>query len=237
MVVYETRKKSSNSKFPRDIKPQNILIDETTAQLKICDFGSAKVLKENEPNIAYICSRFYRAPELILGNTRYDCSVDTWAVGCVFAELFLLRPIFMGETSLDQFAEIIRILGTPSPEQMEQLHPDFPRDIKKREPISLKRHLRRACSLAVRLLSKLLQYVPSKRIRCWDALAEPYFDELREPDAEQPNRQPLPPLFNFSPQELEQNPVLNQFLLPTEEAAGKRTRARPRRRSSRSRTS
>lgn len=53
----------------RDIKPHNILIDPKTNQLVICDFGSAKRLVEGEPNIAYICSRCYRAPELIFGAT------------------------------------------------------------------------------------------------------------------------------------------------------------------------
>lgn len=206
----------------RDIKPQNILIDQTTAQLKICDFGSAKKLKEGEPNIAYICSRFYRAPELILGNSLYDCSIDTWGIGCVFAELFLLRPIFVGETSLDQFTEIIRILGTPTPEEMEKLHPDFPKDVKKRDPVCLKRYLRRTCTKSISLLTKLLQYAPDKRIRCWDALAEPYFDELRKPGLKLRDGGNLPPLFNFSPRELKQNPVRNQLLMPSEENKSER---------------
>lgn len=55
----------------RDIKPQNILIDPSCHCLKICDFGSAKKLTTDEPNVSYICSRYYRAPELIFGNTNY----------------------------------------------------------------------------------------------------------------------------------------------------------------------
>ena len=208
------RKVNTYPRSFRDIKPQNILIDEGTARLKICDFGSAKIIKDGEPNIAYICSRFYRAPELILGNTFYDCSVDTWAAGCVFAEMYLLKPIFLGETSLDQFTEIIRILGTPTPEQMEKLHPSFPKDVKKRDPICLQRYLRGSCSQSISLLTKLLQYAPDKRIRCWDALAEPFFDELRKPGLKLPDGGNLPPLFDFSSDELEQNPVLKQLLVP-----------------------
>ncbi|KAG2279018.1 hypothetical protein Bca52824_061573 [Brassica carinata] len=49
-----------------DIKPQNLLVNPHTHQVKLCDFGSAKVLVKGEPNISYICSRYYRAPELIL---------------------------------------------------------------------------------------------------------------------------------------------------------------------------
>ncbi|CAH2047161.1 unnamed protein product [Thlaspi arvense] len=73
----------------RDIKPQNLLVNPHTHQLKICDFGSAKVLVKGEPNISYICSRYYRAPELIFGATEYTTAIDIWSTGCVMAELLL----------------------------------------------------------------------------------------------------------------------------------------------------
>lgn len=59
----------------RDIKPQNLLLDPNTGILKLCDFGSAKILIENEPNVSYICSRYYRAPELIFGATNYTTKI------------------------------------------------------------------------------------------------------------------------------------------------------------------
>jgi glycogen synthase kinase 3 beta len=68
----------------RDIKPQNLLLDPSSGVLKLCDFGSAKILVENEPNVSYICSRYYRAPELIFGATNY-----TTKIGKVF--IVLLR--------------------------------------------------------------------------------------------------------------------------------------------------
>ncbi|KAG1371400.1 putative Glycogen synthase kinase-3 [Cocos nucifera] len=77
----------------RDIKPQNLLVNPHTHQLKLCDFGSAKVLVKGEPNISYICSRYYRAPELIFGATEYTTAIDIWSAGCVLAEL-LLGQIF-----------------------------------------------------------------------------------------------------------------------------------------------
>lgn len=61
----------------RDIKPQNLLLDPNTGVLKLCDFGSAKILIENEPNVSYICSRYYRAPELIFGATNYTTKIGT----------------------------------------------------------------------------------------------------------------------------------------------------------------
>ena len=82
----------------RDIKPQNVLVDTSTHILKMCDFGSAKQLVVGEPNVAYICSRYYRAPELIFGNTNYTTQIDVWSVGCVIAELMIGSPIFPGES-------------------------------------------------------------------------------------------------------------------------------------------
>lgn len=72
----------------RDIKPQNLLLDPNSGILKLCDFGSAKILVENEPNVSYICSRYYRAPELIFGATNYttkigkDISGDSHSAVC-----------------------------------------------------------------------------------------------------------------------------------------------------------
>ena len=60
----------------RDIKPQNLLIDSITKKLVVCDLGSAKQLIKGEPNVAYICSRYYRAPELIFGCSYYSTSID-----------------------------------------------------------------------------------------------------------------------------------------------------------------
>jgi len=78
----------------RDIKPQNLLVNEKTLTLKLCDFGSAKKLVQGEPNVSYICSRYYRAPELIFGATDYSTAIDVWSFGCVMAELLIGAPLF-----------------------------------------------------------------------------------------------------------------------------------------------
>lgn len=109
----------------RDIKPQNLLVNVATHALKLCDFGSAKVLVRGEPNISYICSRYYRAPELIFGATDYTCAIDVWSVGCVVAELLLGSPLFPGESGVDQLVEIIKVLGTPTREEIHAMNPNY----------------------------------------------------------------------------------------------------------------
>lgn len=97
----------------RDLKPENILKNKKGV-VKICDFGSAKVLSPNSLNTPYIVSRYYRAPELILACSDYTTAIDVWAIGCILAEFLTLRPIFPGKTEGSQLIEQIAILGLPT---------------------------------------------------------------------------------------------------------------------------
>ncbi len=81
----------------RDLKPENVLLSKNGV-VKICDFGSSKVIDEKGKNTPYIVSRYYRAPELIMCITKYSVEIDIWAAGCILAELFLLTPVFKGKT-------------------------------------------------------------------------------------------------------------------------------------------
>ncbi|KAG5396717.1 hypothetical protein IGI04_018531 [Brassica rapa subsp. trilocularis] len=112
----------------RDLKPQNLLVRTLILSLisvKLCDFGSAKILVKGEANISYICSRYYRAPDLIFGATEYTSSIDIWSAGCVLAELLLGQPLFPGENSVDQLVEIIKVLGTPTREEIRCMNPNY----------------------------------------------------------------------------------------------------------------
>ncbi|EOA27330.1 hypothetical protein CARUB_v10023447mg [Capsella rubella] len=149
----------------RDVKPQNLLVDPLTHQCKLCDFGSAKVLVKGEANISYICSRYYRAPELIFGATEYTSSIDIWSAGCVLAELLLGQPLFPGENSVDQLVEIIKVLGTPTREEIRCMNPnytDFRFPQIKAHPWHKVFH-KRMPPEAIDLASRLLQYSPSLR--------------------------------------------------------------------------
>ncbi|KHN16033.1 Glycogen synthase kinase-3 like MsK-1 [Glycine soja] len=194
----------------RDIKPQNLLVNPHTHQVKLCDFGSAKVLVKGEPNISYICSRYYRAPELIFGATEYTSAIDIWSVGCVLAELLLaFYPLFPGESGVDQLVEIIKVLGTPTREEIKCMNPDytefkFPQI--KAHPWHKIFH-KRMPPEAVDLVSRLLQYSPNLRCTALDALTHPFFDELRDPNSRLPNGRFLPPLFNFKSHELKGVPA------------------------------
>ncbi|VAH10359.1 hypothetical protein VPH35_004998 [Triticum aestivum] len=192
----------------RDIKPQNVLVNPHTHQLKICDFGSAKVLVKGEPNISYICSRYYRAPELIFGATEYTTAIDLWSTGCVMAELLLGQPLFPGESGVDQLVEIIKVLGTPTREEIKCMNPNY---TEFKFP-QIKAHpwhkvfQKKLPPEAMDLVSRFLQYSPDLRCTAMEACMHPFFDELRDPNTCLPNGRPLPPLFNFRSQELNSIP-------------------------------
>jgi len=200
----------------RDIKPQNLLLDPETAVLKLCDFGSAKQLVRGEPNVSYICSRYYRAPELIFGATDYTSSIDIWSAGCVLAELLLGQPIFPGDSGVDQLVEIIKVLGTPTRDQIREMNPNytefrFPQI--KSHPWS-KVFRPRTPADAISLCGRLLEYSPHKRVTPLQSCAHSFFDELRQPGTTLPTGRPLPPLFNFDESELPQKSPLYNILIP-----------------------
>ncbi|KAG9809368.1 serine/threonine protein kinase, partial [Aureobasidium melanogenum] len=206
----------------RDIKPQNLLLDPNSGILKLCDFGSAKILIENEPNVSYICSRYYRAPELIFGATNYTTKIDVWSTGCVMAELMLGQPLFPGESGIDQLVEIIKVLGTPTRDQIRTMNPNYmEHKFPQIKPHPFNKVFRKADPSAIDLISKLLEYTPTQRLSAIEAMVHPFFDELRDPNTRFPDsRHPggatkdLPELFNFNHHELSIAPHMNHQLVP-----------------------
>jgi serine/threonine protein kinase len=100
----------------RDLKPENILVN-CKGEIKICDFGCSKIIDPKGKNTPYVMSQYYRAPELIMAITKYSVSVDMWSVGCILAELALLRPFFVGANEGDQLFAILKIMGSFTEEE------------------------------------------------------------------------------------------------------------------------
>lgn len=120
-----------------------------------------------EPNVAYICSRYYRAPELIFGSTTYTPAIDVWSQGCVLAELLLGAPIFPGSSAVDQLVEVIKVLGSPTKEELLAMNPNyqefkFPHIVPQPLSIIFKPTVP---SDAVDLVKQMLTYTPTLRCK------------------------------------------------------------------------
>ena len=196
----------------RDIKPSNILVDPNTGVLKICDFGSAKKLVHNQPSISYICSRFYRAPELILGSTQYTTQVDIWGLGCVIGEMLIGKAIFQGQEPLLQLREIAKLLGPPDKRFIFFSNPSYDGPLYSKPLFSgtpksrFEKYFGQAGPDGIDLLMRILVYEPQQRLTPRKILAHKFFDDLRKDQfvflRDQSKPVPLPPLFNFSELEL-----------------------------------
>lgn len=117
----------------RDLKPQNLLVDAATNTIKLADFGLARAV--GIPIRAYtheVVTLWYRAPEVLLGAQRYSTGVDIWSVGCIFAEMARKKPLFQGDSEIDQIFRIFRTLSTPTEanwagvSQLPDYKPHFP---------------------------------------------------------------------------------------------------------------
>lgn len=192
----------------RDIKPDNLLCDPTTLKCRLCDFGCSKVLVKGQPNVSYICSRYYRAPELIFGATDYTCCIDVWSVGCVLAELLLGVPLFPGESGVDQLVEIIKVLGTPTLEEIQAMNQNYTEyKFPQVKPHPWHKVFRpRTPTDAIDLVASFLRYTPESRLKPLEGCALPFFDELRDQSLQLPGSRAPPPLFDFKPQELFEHP-------------------------------
>ncbi|XP_067900662.1 cyclin-dependent kinase-like 4 isoform X2 [Heterodontus francisci] len=170
----------------RDVKPENILITKQGV-IKLCDFGFARILTgPGDDYTDYVATRWYRAPELLVGDTRYGVAVDIWAVGTVFAELVSGQALWPGKSDVDQIYLIIRTLGKliprhehvfrnnqiflgvsipePDPEDMESLEDKFP---------NINPH-------ALAFMKSCLKMDPEDRCSCEDLFENPYFDLYRD---------------------------------------------------------
>ncbi|XP_054721956.1 cyclin-dependent kinase-like 1 [Uloborus diversus] len=102
----------------RDVKPENILITKDGI-VKLCDFGFARTLSPGDNYTDYVATRWYRAPELLVGETQYGPAVDVWAIGCVTGELMRGEALWPGKSDVDQLYLIRKTLGDLIPRHMQ----------------------------------------------------------------------------------------------------------------------
>ncbi|XP_010933901.1 cell division control protein 2 homolog A isoform X3 [Elaeis guineensis] len=165
----------------RDLKPQNLLIDRRTNALKLADFGLARAFGIPVRTFTHeVVTLWYRAPEILLGSRHYSTPVDVWSVGCIFAEMVNQKPLFPGDSEIDELFKIFRVLGTPNEETWPGVTslPDFKSAFPKWPPKDLATVAPNLEPAGIDLLSKMLRLEPSKRITARKALEHEYFKDL-----------------------------------------------------------
>jgi len=172
----------TNRMIHRDIKPQNILITRNK-QVKIADFGLARVYGFCKLVTSVVVTLWYRAPEILL-RAPYAMSVDLWSVGTIMAEMYNRRPLFRGKSDVNQLHNILSVIGSPSerdwPEQVSLKWDSF-RDY---TPVDLCTKIPDMCGDGIDLVNKLLLFDPNKRINARKCLCHPYFDDIDGPDSQ-----------------------------------------------------
>jgi len=179
----------------RDLKPANLVVD-SQCRLKICDLGLSRHITDPQsvpPGLDakftdYVVTRWYRAPELLMGCKSYSPKVDTWAAGCILAELIGRKPIFIGDNTSDMLVRICAKLGKPTKMDVQELTDEpaarsFVLSIPEKPLRTLAELYPSADAGALDLMSRLMQWTPSARASVDETLQLPYLKDLWEPPA------------------------------------------------------
>lgn len=179
----------------RDLKTSNLLMNNQ-GELKICDFGLARQYGSPlKPYTQLVVTLWYRAPELLLGATEYSTAIDMWSIGCIMAELLAKKPLFNGETEVDQLDKIFRTLGTPNEKiwngfsKLPGAKANFVRQrynkLREKFPATSFIGGPTLSEAGIDLLNKLLTYDPEERITAEDALKHDWFREVPLPKSKE----------------------------------------------------
>eukprot|EP01123_Difflugia_compressa_P003433 TRINITY_DN1446_c0_g2_i4.p1 TRINITY_DN1446_c0_g2~~TRINITY_DN1446_c0_g2_i4.p1 ORF type:complete len:411 (-),score=77.48 TRINITY_DN1446_c0_g2_i4:108-1307(-) len=178
----------------RDIKPSNLLLN-SECLVKVADFGLARSIEFKMQETArhpvltdYVATRWYRAPEILLGSTDYTKGVDMWSIGCILGELLGGKPLFPGTSTMNQLDRIIEVTGRPTKEDIEAINSPFAATMLESlpdvQPRVLSSIFPNTDDNALDLLARLLHFNPVKRITAEEALEHPYLEQFHNPDDE-----------------------------------------------------
>ncbi|KAJ6499225.1 kinase-like domain-containing protein [Mycena sanguinolenta] len=175
----------------RDVKPANVVIDYQKRTLRLIDWGLAEFYHTETDYHIRVGSRYYKAPELLVGYKRYDYSLDMWSVGCIFASMiFRKEHFFRGSDNDDQLLKILKTLGTEKFDtylktynihfetDIDSLLVNYPKQPWSRFITAENRHLGSVAD-ALDLVEKLLRYDHQERLTAKEAEAHPYFNSVR----------------------------------------------------------
>eukprot|EP01018_Ginkgo_biloba_P013244 Gb_15256 [translate_table: standard] len=168
----------------RDLKPSNILVMNENCDLKITDFGLARMTSETDFMTEYVVTRWYRAPELLLARSNYTAAIDMWSVGCIIMELMNRRPLFPGRDQYHQLRLLTELIGTPTAADLDFIRNENAIKLLQRLPQhprqSLATRFPHIHPLAIDLCEKMLTFDPTQRITVEEALAHPYLARLHD---------------------------------------------------------
>ena len=178
----------------RDLKPSNLLVN-SNCDLKICDFGLARIQQKGSEVCEYVTTRWYRAPEVLLNYDHTDYAMDIWSVGCIFAELISRKPLFPGKSTLNQLSVIVQTIGSPSIEKdlRNCKNPKalkYMKSLPHKDEINWERKFPNATADEIDLLKKMLYWDPTRRISAEEAIEHKYFSRLHDP-MDEPMTYPL----------------------------------------------
>lgn len=178
----------SKNVIHRDLKPRNILINGN-CDLKLADFGLARLYTKNDDSkiaamTEYVTTRWYRAPEILVGWNKYSAAIDMWAAGTILAELISRKPLFPGTDSLHQLQIIMDGIGRPPESFITRCRkPVFRQLIRDSDTFPVNKSLSDCYSYAtpasVDLLIQLLKFIPEKRLTASQAVNHPFLDQYR----------------------------------------------------------
>jgi len=177
----------------RDMKPSNLLLN-SDCLMKVADFGLARSMAELQqaeeaPVVLtdYVATRWYRAPEILLGSTSYSFGVDMWSVGCILAEMISGKPIFPGSSTIDQLQRVMELTGFPTEAEVAAMRSPFAatmlESLPSMPPAAPDRWAKRfpgASADAIDLLQQLLAFDPARRPSAEQALAHPYVAQFHD---------------------------------------------------------